>query len=293
MRFFRHILITVFVSLIPAMTAGAGVHSWASQSMLSTGDWVKISLNGEEDGVYEITYAQLRKMGFTQPQNVGVYGFGGHLLEESFSTAHIDDLPEVATHNDSERQRILFYGRGIVSWYYANTTWGFRHRQNTYASQACYFLHQKDGASRQMAELPSSSTGSSVAVSTYDAYYLHETDAVNVGETGREYYGESFVTTQTQKFASDCPLNEGSVRVTVNFISNVAGVLTTTVGSAKETGTLSAASGYTTAREVFVNRIFSHSSGVSEVSLTFLDIPLTRIRITKLTTLLNRPMAAL
>ena len=269
MRFFRHILITVFVSLIPAMTAGAGVHSWASQSMLSTGDWVKISLNGEEDGVYEITYAQLRKMGFTQPQNVGVYGFGGHLLEESFSTAHIDDLPEVATYNDSERQRILFYGRGIVSWYYANTTWGFRHRQNTYATQACYFLHQKDGASRQMAELPSSSTGSSVAVTTYDAYYLHETDAVNVGETGREYYGESFVTTQTQKFASDCPLNEGSVRVTVNFISNVAGVLTTTVGSAKETGTLSAASGYTTAREVFVNRTFSHSSGVSEVSLTF------------------------
>lgn len=257
------------MALAPALAAGAGVHTWKSQSALATGSWVKIALEGEEDGVYEITYAQLRKMGFTQPQNVGVYGFGGHLLEESFATNHIDDLPEVATWNDASRQRILFYGRGIVSWYYANSSWGFRHRQNPYAENACYFLHQKEESSLGMDTLQTSSVTPSSIVTTYDACYLHETDAVNVGETGREYYGESFVTTQTQKFSSDCPFNAGNVKVTVNFISNVAGTLTVTVGSEKTQGSLSAASGYTTAREVFVNQNFPHISGVSDVQLTF------------------------
>ena len=270
MRFFNHIILYICVILLSVGTTEAGVHTWASQSVLATGDWVKIALNGEEDGVYEITYSQLRKMGFSNPANVGVYGYGGHLLEESFATAHIDDLPEVPVLNDAARERILFYGRGVVSWYYANASWGFRHRQNAYSDKACYFLHEKEEASRAMETLPSSSETTSSTVTTYDAHYLHETDAVNVGETGREFYGESFLMTQAQSFKSECPFNEGNVRVTVNFISNVASTLTVGVGSTRATGNLSAASGYTVASEVYVNQNFPLTGdGVCEVDLTY------------------------
>lgn len=203
-----------------AFAAVTGAHVYAENSVLATGTWVKIALDGTEDGIYQITYAQLRGMGFTQPQNVGVYGFGGHALDESFSNGHIDDLPEIPVYNDAQRQRILFYGQGLLRWQYSASR-GFVHKQHPYATEACYFLHQKDEPSRTLETLDTQSAGSATTVEDFDQRLLHETESVNIGHTGREMYGESFLYTRAQDFKFDA-LNAGDLRVTVNFIAGAS-----------------------------------------------------------------------
>ncbi|MEG2947684.1 MAG: hypothetical protein RR837_13230, partial [Bacteroidales bacterium] len=116
-----------------------GIHTFAASSVLAEGRWVRISI--PETGIYQITDAELRKMGFTDPSKVGVFGFGGEILDEAFSKPHIDDLPEIAIYRDEAKKRILFYGRGVTKWEYSKGL--ATHRNNPYAREASYFLHQK------------------------------------------------------------------------------------------------------------------------------------------------------
>ena len=63
---------------------------YATQSKLSTGKWVKISI--PETGVYELTDAELMEMGFSNPSNVRLYGYGGYRINEILNGRTIDDL---------------------------------------------------------------------------------------------------------------------------------------------------------------------------------------------------------
>ena len=47
---------------------------YAANSCLSTGKWVKIQVN--ETGIYKLTNADLRQMGFSDPGKVSVHGYG-------------------------------------------------------------------------------------------------------------------------------------------------------------------------------------------------------------------------
>ena len=77
----KRLLFNVFCVIILAV-AGVGTvkafnaNIYASQSKLSNGKWVKIAI--PEDGMYEISFNELHQMGFRNPQNVNLYGTGGH-----------------------------------------------------------------------------------------------------------------------------------------------------------------------------------------------------------------------
>ena len=72
----------------------AAAGRYAPHSVLAQGSWVKISV--KEEGIYQITDAELRNMGFSDPTKVKLYGYGGRLLPDNFtftgSDALIDDL---------------------------------------------------------------------------------------------------------------------------------------------------------------------------------------------------------
>lgn len=268
-------VICVYIgSFCPMLAAEVGVHTFASQSLLAEGRWVKIALNGTDDGIYQISYSQLRQMGFSNPSTVGVYGYGGYTLPESFAQDHYDDLPEVAVCNDQQKQRILFYAHGTVAWEYSENDGYFKHRQHPYSTQAFYFLHDKGEASRALAEMPSLPAEEAVVtVTTYDEHLLHEQENTNIGHTGREYYGESFLYNQSQDFKFP-PLAAGQVRITANFIA--CSTSTSTVkfsldGEQVSTSTLSKRSStYTFATEANVNRVTtSANSHGSTVRVTF------------------------
>ena len=230
----------MMLSFVGMQAATVGQHTFATSSRLATGTWVKVSLNATdgsvEDGIYQITYDQLSQMGFTDPQQVAVYGFGGHALPEAVDDITVDDLPEVATLHDEEGRRILFYGQGNVSWRYV-TARGYVHRNNTYDQKAYYFLTQlSDGQTpAQMEQLPANTSASASDVSQYDVRWVHEQNDVNLGQTGREKYGESFVTSTTQNFKFP-QVAAGSVRVQVNFAVNATESSTLTMSMNGETG---------------------------------------------------------
>ena len=71
----------VLMAILGASYAGAFDTSvYATQSRLATGKWVKVTI--PENGVYEITYDELREMGFNNPGQVHVYGQGGARINE-------------------------------------------------------------------------------------------------------------------------------------------------------------------------------------------------------------------
>ena len=83
-----------------------------TNSLLSSGRWTKIRVRNT--GVFKITNAELKKMGFSRPEKVRVFGYGGYLLSQRFSEHPAVDLPEVPLLRLSDG--VLFYARGTISW---------------------------------------------------------------------------------------------------------------------------------------------------------------------------------
>ena len=112
MSFFRRIIIgAFFLSLASEACFGADAFvcrlpKYASSSKLSSGTWVKIRV--AKEGMYKITFDELKSLGFKNPKNVRVYGYGGQLLPEDLTADYLDDLPEVCTYLGDNY--LLFYG---------------------------------------------------------------------------------------------------------------------------------------------------------------------------------------
>jgi hypothetical protein len=160
---------------------------YASQSVLSEGRWVKIRVS--EDGIYKLTYADLRKMGFPDPAKVSVHGYGGWILDEDFSkNSYIDDVPAVAVWRGTDY--ILFYGKGPVKWSYDNANSRFVHENNPYSLYGYYFVTDATGTNDM--KTVSSVDGASLQIEVFDDYQVYEKDEVSIKESGRELYGESF-----------------------------------------------------------------------------------------------------
>ena len=250
----QKLLIATLLGGSVTLTASAkGAHTWASNSVLSEGTWVKVALNQTQDGIFQISYSDLRKWGFKHPDQVGVYGFGGHVLSNDLTSNHIDDLPEVAVLHDKEHSRILFYGRGIITWQY-DPEKGFVQRQHPYATASFYFLHEKDGAPKAIPQMDSDTAKADLTVREYDEYWLQEQEEYNLGEAGQEWYGPSFVFTNAQSFSlpnetalSGHIIKAGTARLTVSFVAKATVNSTFRVTLNNEvvgTGSISATSDY-------------------------------------------------
>ncbi len=197
-------------SLLPTQAAD---DRYTAQSVLAEGKWVKIQVN--ETGIYKLTYADLKGMGFADPAKVAVFGYGGWPLEEDFSKTYTDDLPNIAVWQGTDY--ILFYAKGPVQWAY-NNNGAFIHTNNPYAMAGYYFL--TDAYPRQVMETVASAASAVSTTSVFDDYFVHEKELASVNKSGRELYGESFELQTSRSF--DCRIpgitNEWG-RVTMSFIA--------------------------------------------------------------------------
>ena len=199
-------------------------HSYASSSVLATGKWVKIGV--KETGIYKVTYEDLTGMGFSNPANVQFYGYGGEMLSESFLLSKMDDLPHIPVWVERKNpgtfaagDYILFYAKGPVKWEYASTTEKFKHINNPYSNLGYYFITETSGAPTKQMSM-SSATGDFVQeITTFNDYIVHEKDLVNIGRTGREFYGEDFSYTTSQNFTMNTPGVTGNAFINVNFVA--------------------------------------------------------------------------
>nr|MBQ5605299.1 type IX secretion system sortase PorU [Bacteroidales bacterium] len=194
---------------------------YASQSVMREGKWQKISVT--KNGIYSLSYKDLEKMGF-DPDKVQVYGYGGHLLEENFGKTerpYFDDLPKVAMYRNDKQGYLLFYAKGLQRWVYDAALGMFVRELNHYSNEAFYFLGETSDAQCLMQHAPEAGEADKIS-RHYTEFILHENDWTNLGLTGRECYGESFVSAAQQTFSFDLGphyVKEENASLLVEFVA--------------------------------------------------------------------------
>lgn len=170
---------------------------WAANSVLSSGDWFKISVTSS--GIHKLTYEQLQGIGLTNPASVRVYGSGAQLLPEQFSQGYLDDLQSVPVymHKGSDGtfgpgDFILFYAQGPYSWEYSVTDQIFIHRLHPYSWKGFYFLTDQRGAVHTPVYAALSSEAITHTVTSFDFLEYYEDETYNLISSGREWYGDNF-----------------------------------------------------------------------------------------------------
>ncbi|MEI8085367.1 MAG: type IX secretion system sortase PorU [Paludibacter sp.] len=207
-------------------------HSYASNSVLSQGKFVKIRVTNS--GFYKLTYENLVSMGI-DPSNVRIFGYGGAMLEQSFLLDKPDDLPENSIWMEkgsdgvfNEGDYILFYCQGINKWSYDKTKSMFTHIINPYSKYGYYFVTSDAGVGKKISPqtvvLPDSPIIQNVE--EFLDYQVAEKDLISLTSSGKEFYGEEFkdVTSYDFNFNFPNPVsgNTTSVRLDVAASASVA-----------------------------------------------------------------------
>ena len=184
---------------------------YASHSVLATGQWAKIRV--PSTGVYQLSDALIRQAGFSRPERVKVYGYGGALQPEALTgdyLAKTDDLKEVPTCTVGGRR--LFYAVGPVSW--ASDITSVRTR-NYCSDYGYYFLTESDAD-------PLTQDSAAFVSSFYpvadDYHSLAEQDGYAWYHGGRNLYdGTPLSSSQTTVYKLDAHQSNATLTVAMSY----------------------------------------------------------------------------
>ncbi len=183
-----------FTAMMAVLCAGHAnafsVSTFASQSKLSTGKWVKISI--PETGIYEITYDELRAMGFDSPSQVRLYGRGGYRIGEKLSNSFVDDLKPVPVKRTNNK--IVFYGKGTVNFTFKgySSTYHYERDFNPYSQEGCYFLTEESSTELRVGNKPEITAETYVNMPNSLNFIYHENELISVANSGKDMLGEEF-----------------------------------------------------------------------------------------------------
>lgn len=220
------ILILLITGIIPAKAA----IPFAASSPLAKGNWAKIGVT--ESGIYEITYSQLRDLGFNNPEKVGIWGEGGIMYPLDFQDRNgnrkiPDGLVKVAVLH--KHDKILFYAQGPenLEWISdTNVKGGIRCNSkglNIYSNYGIYFLSDTENPKEAQINTLTPSQNNEIIKSGL-AYVYHEKD-INQGNaySSQEFWGEDFMDshsfTQTFPYIAPGLLPEGDASLAVRFMA--------------------------------------------------------------------------
>ena len=179
---------------------------WASSSVLSQGRWVKIRV--EREGIYNLSAAFLRKAGFSQPERVKVFGYGGlqqdeRLLfdteSESVESQRVpDDLVEVPTLR--EGNQLLFWAEGTQRRTYNQSTGKWAHSNNYYSRYSYYFLTEGDAPLR-ISALAAVESDAATTLDRVPFAAIWDEDQAGLYQGGRRMFdGHDFATHNQKRF---------------------------------------------------------------------------------------------
>lgn len=225
--------------LLPALlTLACSQQAWslptsfyAASSQLSSGNWVKIRV--DQAGMQFISNSELKKMGFSDPSKVKVYGYGGRALSENLNSTMPDDLPQQPS--ISNDKGLMFFGTDHFTWSCDRTTdpttrleMAFTHTINPYAETSYYFLSDREAAPVTIEERDATPNSGSSQVTTFRERRVHEKDLYHISNVGRLMLGEDMRSPTSRSFTFDLPeIGTGQLRV------RLAALATTTSGTAR------------------------------------------------------------
>ncbi len=193
-KIFIYIITVAFCFIngqIIAQSSNPSLADYKVNSVLAQGKWLKISV--EETGIHKIPYSTLSSWGFSNPNKIGVYGYGGQMIPVSNSEIRPDDLPELSIwHTDNA---LYFYANGPVSWRWNKLNNYFDHQFHIYSQKSFYFLSETSAPARVQAEIDQSSIVTT-EVTEFDFLDFHEKNLLNIlpigKKSGRKQFGEIF-----------------------------------------------------------------------------------------------------
>ncbi len=177
----------------PSARIGKKSMMYANHSVLASGRWIRIKIPA--DGIYQLSYAQLTALGFSNPASVRVFGQGGAMLPYENDQPRLDDLPENAVFFEkgadgvfNQGDYLLFYGKGPGTWVYDSVNQEFTHNPHLYAESSVYFLTDLPGTGKQVQTLPSTTLPATQIVTRFQDYRVHELDQENLIKSGRRWF---------------------------------------------------------------------------------------------------------
>lgn len=195
---------------IMAKAAVPKAERYAEKSLLSTGRWAKIRVSGS--GIHQLTNEVIKRAGFSNPERVKIYGYGGALQNEKLvgdELVALDDLKEVPTCTVNGRR--LFYAQGPVSW-----EDGKKRVRNPYSDYGYYLITQSEDA-------PMSVSAEEFMKENYpkpdDYNSLHEIDNYAWFHGGRNLYENSPINAgddKTYTIARKGKSERGNIKVVVS-----------------------------------------------------------------------------
>lgn len=211
-------------SLVAMTSQQASALKYSQTSQLAQGKWVKIGI--PDNGIYELSYDQLKDMGFDDPAKVSLWGEGGVMYPLSFVSEEgerliPDQMEQVPMwHNDN---RVYFYAKGPenIAWSPQSINAGGAYVNNClniYTKQGIYFL--SDSATPiTMSEYGQRGAGAST-ITTAFAYAYHEVDLTQGGSnSGRTFWGEDFLKAPGNKMTFTLP-TPGAVKADGGLAAN-------------------------------------------------------------------------
>ena len=193
-------------------------YTFAENSLLSKGHWVKITV--PVTGMYEITYDQLKEMGFNDPSSVGVYGRGGADLDFNFTTSggsrlykdNPQQLPVLHT-----GKKLVFYGTGAETVKASSSNKEFevvfnRNGHSIYSDVSVYFLSDAEPVTPISTMKVDESTAVLTRTKAYSYAYYEKDLSQGTNGAGQVFYGEALAPGQplsfdlNQQYAKDNPI---------------------------------------------------------------------------------------
>lgn len=196
-----HIFFTLItVASLTETALGFSTEVYAPSSVLSTGRWVKISV--EKSGPHFIPAATLRSWGFSNPESVRVYGYGGQRISDHLTRElYVDDLPAVRSENTGNG--LVFYAEGPVTWKFEGNDI-YTHSLNPYSSLGYYFLSDSQPDATTAIPTEGGAPQENPATTFTERIY-HEVDRVTPAESGHQLLGEDFRFTPNRTFSFQLP----------------------------------------------------------------------------------------
>jgi hypothetical protein len=209
----------------------------AETSVLATGKWYKIKIY--RNGIYRLSYEDIKNMGFSNPAEVRIFGNGGAMLPLMNAVSRYDDLIENTLYMNkgtdgtfNEGDYILFYGKGPVTWSYNPVTSMFEHQLNLYSNAAYYFVTTEAGTGLKInSKIPVTGTPD-IEITDFDDYGYHERNKYNFLKSGRQWFGEKIeYSSYDAAFIFSGLVTTSPVKVKVNVVSRSANAKTFTLRS--------------------------------------------------------------
>ena len=196
----------ILFALVVAVCASFNAHalsadSYASESILAKGKWVKIKVSST--GFHCISPSDIKQWGFGNSNNVKIFGYGGAPISLVLNNKQIDDLVQVPVMNINGH--IYFYAQYVTTWK-KDATFGYIQYQHPYATEAYYFVTDRNDIEQlAIATIDATPKEGGNEITSFTARDFHEKESSSPIESGNLLLGEDFRFTTSRDFEFSLP----------------------------------------------------------------------------------------